>query len=152
MNEGNGASCESMDLNPIARGKVELIGAACPHRSEAEQTEELEHLQLNQSHELVGAVLWGWQGCPGKGLMVGLINPAATAMLSQLGPSPDSFMLPVGNTHPAISLYLLIGLSSAVRKMGSVHKSKTVAIAPTEKGSIAIATSPISLKGLRGRK
>lgn len=35
-----GTSWESADLNPIASSKVELIGAACTHRSEAGQTKE----------------------------------------------------------------------------------------------------------------
>lgn len=62
MNEGSRTSCKSMDLNSIASGKVELIGAACTHRSEAEQTKELEHLQLNQSNVLVGACAGGLAG------------------------------------------------------------------------------------------
>lgn len=58
-----------MDLNSIASGKVELIGAACTHRSEAEQTKELEHLQLNQSNTPVGACAVGLAGdlsAPGR--------------------------------------------------------------------------------------
>lgn len=41
--------------------------------------------------------------------MVGLINPAATATIMQLGPSPDrltSFTLPVGCEPPLISPYI----------------------------------------------
>lgn len=92
MNKGSGTSWESADLNSIANGKVELIGAACTHRSEAEQTKELEHLQLNQSNVPVGGLCCGaGRGpvCPRKVLMVDLINPAAMAMLTQLSPSPD---------------------------------------------------------------
>lgn len=58
-----------MDVNSIASGKVELIGAACAHRSEAEQTKELEHLQLNQSDVPVGGLCSGAGGdlcAPGK--------------------------------------------------------------------------------------
>lgn len=96
MNKGCGTSWESADLNSIASGKVELIGAACAHRSEAEQTEELERLQLNQSDVLVGGPCSGAGGgpvCPRKALMVGLISPAATAPLKQLSPSPDTLSL-----------------------------------------------------------
>lgn len=96
MNKGCGTSWESADLNSIASGKVELIGAACAHRSEAEQTEEPEHLQLNQSDELVGGPCSGTGGgpvFPRKALMVRLINPAATAPLTQLSPSPDRLSL-----------------------------------------------------------
>lgn len=41
--------------------------------------------------------------------MVGLINPAATAMLTQLGPSPDrltGFMLPLGCEPLPVSPYI----------------------------------------------
>lgn len=41
--------------------------------------------------------------------MVGLINPAATAMLTQLGPSPDrltNFVLPVGCEPPLVLPYI----------------------------------------------
>lgn len=82
-----------MDLNSIASGKVKLIGAACIHRSEAEQTKELEHLQLNQSNVTVeGLCSWAGRGPthPRRLLMVGLINPAAMAMLTQLSPCPDT--------------------------------------------------------------
>lgn len=65
MNKGCGTSWESADLNSIASGKVELIGAACAHRSEAEQTEELERLQLNQSDVLVGGPCSGAGGWGG---------------------------------------------------------------------------------------
>lgn len=68
-NKGSGTSWESADLNPIASGKVELIGAACSHRSEAEQTKELEHLQLNQGDVPAGGLCSGPAGdlcAPGK--------------------------------------------------------------------------------------
>ena len=113
MNKGSGTSCESADLNLIASGKVELIGAALTHRSEAEQTEELEHLQLNQSYVPVGGLCSGaGRGpvCPRKVLMVGLINPAAMATLTQLSPSPDRLSLALhclgGVNHPWHSPYI----------------------------------------------
>lgn len=112
-NKGSRTGWESADLNSIASGKVELIGPACTHRSEAEQTKELEHLQLNQRDVPAGGLCSGagrGPAYPRKVLMVGLINPAAMARLTQLSPSPDGLSLALrclgGVNHPWHPAYI----------------------------------------------